>query len=254
MNCKESNALKTLLDSYIAGNKMLSTFTVRQFVHTDFEANIEQDVGEFLTFLLSKFEDIANTVEHKLLVNTTCRACNYTDRQVQSNYILLLSLPTTVTNSCTLQELLDNSLSRWQDFEGSCPHCGNVRRSQKTSITAIKQVLIVQLQSFEERDGQLLKINKYNIKGVPSVKLNICGNSFKVISVIYHHGETIQKGHYTCMLRIKNSWIQVNDLEVGKRPWPRNAKDAYLFFLERTENRKKSETLINKYTGTIISH
>lgn len=55
-------------------------------------------------------------------------------------------------------------------------------------------------------------------------------------STIFHHGENIDSGHYTAMLKDKvNNWLRVNDTQVRKQIWPRGAKDAYIIVLETTK-------------------
>lgn len=87
----------------------------------------------------------------------------------------------------------------------------------------------------------ILKVNAtnfkrpVNIKSIPTTKLNVCNNSYKVVSAIFRY--SIQKVyHYSCYIGDKKSgWIHVDDLNIQRQRWPNNAKDAYMFFLKRID-------------------
>jgi len=56
------------------------------------------------------------------------------------------------------------------------------------------------------------------------------------MNVIFHNGSCIEKGHYTSMCREETSstWIEIDDIQVRKKQWPRGAKDIYILFLQKT--------------------
>lgn len=77
------------------------------------------------------------------------------------------------------------------------------------------------------------KVTNYKINEIPTTIILINKQRYKVVSGIFHHGNTIYLGHYTNMLCQGNNWIKVSDLSFCKKSWPRGAKDAYILFLER---------------------
>lgn len=83
--------------------------------------------------------------------------------------------------------------------------------------------------------GELSKYNNLKIKNVPQDTVSIGNKHYKVINGIFHHGNSISSGHYTNMLRDKNKWLQINDLQVEPSLWPSYAQDAYLLFLEEID-------------------
>ncbi|XP_048509730.1 uncharacterized protein LOC125500591 [Athalia rosae] len=106
--------------------------------------------------------------------------------------------------------------------------------SVKTDISSANRCLIIQLMLFSVENGKVTKMNGYGIKAVPTEKIMICTKVYKVDSAIFHHGRNITEGHYTSMLREGTSaWVNANDANIRKQPWPRNAKDAYIFFLRQ---------------------
>ena len=61
-------------------------------------------------------------------------------------------------------------------------------------------------------------------------------NKFQPNAVIFHHGEMIKSGHYTCWLRsnIESRWYELDD--EYKKPFltiPRNLDCPYIFVLNR---------------------
>ena len=91
----------------------------------------------------------------------------------------------------------------------------------------------MQLVLFTKKDSQIFKITNYKINEVPKTIIVINKQRYTVISAIFHHGNSIELGHYTNMLRKDKHWIKVSDSCFCKKPWPKGAKDAYIFFLKR---------------------
>ncbi|KYN08154.1 hypothetical protein ALC62_00864 [Cyphomyrmex costatus] len=113
-------------------------------------------------------------------------------------------------------------------------NCNSTALLEKTSITTTKRVLIIQLLLFKVNNEEVIKITNLNIKSIPSSKICIGDNIYKVNSAILHHGKNIDEGHYTNLLRAKGTkWTSINDLKVEVCKWPRNAMSAYIFFLEQ---------------------
>jgi len=56
------------------------------------------------------------------------------------------------------------------------------------------------------------------------------------MNAIFHNGSCIEKSHYISMCRKETSsiWIEIDDTQVGKKQWPRGAKDIYILFLQKT--------------------
>ncbi|KYM97006.1 hypothetical protein ALC62_12319 [Cyphomyrmex costatus] len=122
---------------------------------------------------------------------------------------------------------------RWNNVSKLCKNCNSTALLEKTSITITKRVLIIQLLLFKV-NNEVLKITNLHIKSIPSSKICIGNNIYKVNSAILHHGKNINKGHYKNLLRVKGTkWTSVNDLKVEICKWPRSAKNAYIFLLEQ---------------------
>lgn len=87
---------------------------------------------------------------------------------------------------------------------------------------------------FKISDKKIIKITEdLKIKSVPTEKICIGVNKYKVISGIFHQGKNIIDGHYTNIVRQSTEWRLLHDLKVQKCNWPRIAKNAYIFFAEK---------------------
>ncbi|KAI5707605.1 hypothetical protein M8J77_005793 [Diaphorina citri] len=47
-------------------------------------------------------------------------------------------------------------------------------------------------------------------------------------SAIFHHGDQIESGNYTAMLKDGAGYIRTNDNVVKKERWPNGSKDVYI--------------------------
>ena len=64
------------------------------------------------------------------------------------------------------------------------------------------------------------------------VKIN--NKFYKTSSVIFHHGNDIESGHYTNKVFNNGSWFNVSDELIEKNVnWWNYAENAYIIFLER---------------------
>lgn len=74
--------------------------------------------------------------------------------------------------------------------------------------------------------------------------VSINNKFYKVSSAIFHHGKSIENGHYTNMIYNNNIWFRVNDESIQPNAvWPEFVKDVYMIFLEEC-----SEQCMNNYT------
>ncbi|XP_048512301.1 uncharacterized protein LOC125501164 [Athalia rosae] len=223
-----------LIDCYARSEAPVNVFPVRALAGEHFTANEQQDASEFLAGLISHCDNLSIIVEHQLTIKLHCKDCGYTNTSIERSNILLLALPKSCKKPPSLSDLINDNLSHWKTVEGSCGTCKSKEMSVKTDISSANRCLIIQLMLFSVENGKVTKMNGYGRKAVPTEKIMICTKVYKVNSAIFHHGRNITEGHYTSMLREGTSaWVNANDANIRKQPWPRNAKDAYIFFLRQ---------------------
>ena len=91
----------------------------------------------------------------------------------------------------------------------------------------------MQLKIFNVNNyGSLIKITNLKLKDLNKETLSINGKKYKVISAIFHHGNSISSGHYTCILRRNDHCLRINDSQVTRTFWPENSQNIYLIFLD----------------------
>ena len=72
-------------------------------------------------------------------------------------------------------------------------------------------ILIIQLQVFRWNND--LSPYKY----IPEIALNeelICSDKFELTGIVWHSGDSTNSGHYTCNVRINNTWFYTDDINV----------------------------------------
>lgn len=233
-----NDALERLAYSYVTTSATLNSFAVRELAGQQFTEDEQQDAAEFLMAICEKSDVVRKALEHQMITTTRCNDCGLSSETTQPNCIL--TIPVTITPGMkspkNLQDLLDNTLSRWTRLDGTCENCQKSNKLQKTVAASVKHVIVMQLMIFAYQDGQATKLTKFKLNAVPTTKIALDKKKFKVSGTIFHHGENIDRGHYTAMLKDKaNNWLSVNDTRMRKQIWPRGAKDAYMLVLETTK-------------------
>jgi len=237
LNYDKLDVLNLFAHQYECGMNNLNIYEIRQSLGEYFSVNVKRDAFEFLTALCTKYDYIKNLVEHQ--VNSTCRcnSCGYTKVNVSNNVILSISIDIMKKRSFNLNDLFNTTFSHWcQSFDKLCEHCGRNDMLFKNELVLTKEILIIHLISFSLQDNKLVKIpHKFNLCAVPTTKILIAGQAYKVMNAIFHHGSCIEKGHYTSMCREGTSriWIEINDAQVAKKQWPKGAKNIEILFLQK---------------------
>lgn len=209
---EHNNVIRKLIDCYVSDTKALNTFSIRGLAGDQYLHNIKHDASQFITDLINTIDNIKNIIEHQVCIKTRCKICGYTNIDIQSNYILLLQLPEKLDKSYTLQQLIEYNFACWKNSEKLCTNCGENSLIEKKEIIITKNIFIFKLQLFKTIDNKTSKITNLNIKSVPTVKICIGTDIYKIISAIFHNGESITDGHYINVVRIKHTeWISIND-------------------------------------------
>lgn len=170
---------------------------------------------------------------------TMCRSCGTETTSIEkSNSILKVTIPTVNKKSFTLQEIIDENIVAFKSIDISCSTCNNLAVFQRSKVSCLQKIFIIQLSLFHGTHKQVK--SKCSIKAVPTTKIKINESTYRVTSAIFDHGENVDSGHYTSMLRMQGtSWICADDSKIDKLQWPRMAKDIYIMFLEKVTSNSK---------------
>ena len=128
----------------------------------------------------------------------------------------------------TVQGLLLFNLNPKPSLE-FCEGCSSVLTDTQL-IEIENNVLILQLGIFNDKSEKCMTIKLKNpLRDI----IYVNNKSFRVCSVIFHHGLTIKSGHYTNLLRCGDCWIKTNDAaEIHEEFWENNKAQPYIIFLE----------------------
>lgn len=69
---------------------------------------------------------------------------------------------------------------------------------------------------------------------IPQSKITFCDKNYTLSGAVFHHGKTASGGHYTAVIRKLKYWFKADDTRISKCSWPRNSKDIYILFFEKT--------------------
>lgn len=235
---KASNALTDATCTYIE-RKLCNVQAIRRSVGERFEERTQQDASEFFIALTSTYSKINDVLEHELKHVTCCSnaKCNYTVTTLEKSCLLILPIQSTLKRkkSVTLQNLIDLEFSKWETINGNCNECKGTILKKKTVIESTSSILVIQLNLYTYVNGVSKKIINNRINAIPKSNITIDKKKYKVISAIFHEGEQMNRGHYTCMLRTgkKSEWYCCNDVKVIRKKWPKGAQGVYILFLEQ---------------------
>ncbi|KYN21088.1 hypothetical protein ALC57_06549 [Trachymyrmex cornetzi] len=189
----------------------------------------------------SEINDVLE-VELKHLICCSNAKCNCNVTTLEKSCLLMLPMQSTSKRKkgVTLQTLIDSEFSKWETINGNCDECNSIVLKKKTAIESTSSVLVIQLNLYTFINGVSKKLIDNRINAVPTSNVTINKRKYKVISAIFHEGEEMNRGHYTCMLRTdkQSEWCfspvrDCTDLQVIKKKWPRGAHGAYMLFLEQ---------------------
>ncbi|XP_066598401.1 uncharacterized protein [Prorops nasuta] len=232
----DNDVIRRFINVYQTNKSIITLDEVRQCLGNTYLNNLKQDAGKFITDFCSKFHFMKSIVENNFTTTSRCVTCDNTKLHHSSNFSILLNIPEKSKKSYDLTELIKQNYSIWIKQKLPCQLCNGTEQLKKVEITTTSKVLIIQLVLFKQVNDQFTKIQQCGIKSIPTTKLRINDNAYKILSAIFHNGTTIDEGYYISMLRHSgSSWIVVDDEKITNTNWPRNAKNIYILFLEKIE-------------------
>ncbi|KAJ8688062.1 hypothetical protein QAD02_023857 [Eretmocerus hayati] len=247
----ESNAFRKAMLDYSA-NAYVRIKDVRLFAGALYGSPRQQDAGEFLSSLLNKSTSLQSTFKHLLFTNRKCAACDFVSPlQITPNYILLNSLSPN-SNAGSLQEILDNNLDNWIETDIDCgrilskeenvdiPRDENGvclgKRRERVTLRSYTGVLIVQfLLFFTDICGNVSKITNFSLENISDDLVKVSGEMYRIDSVILHHGDTVERGHYTNLLRGDHAWTIADDNSITNNSSFSCNGSPYIVILKRIE-------------------
>ncbi|KAK3674953.1 hypothetical protein LTR78_005297 [Recurvomyces mirabilis] len=115
--------------------------------------------------------------------------------------------------SSGLQTLIETSLK--SESDRLCTGCKTSTIRRETTAVRAPQELVVKVDrlSFDQKRKRVLK-SEAAIDFSPKDDLRVDGHRYRLDAVIMHDGTTPQRGHYTILRRVNNTWWLLDDDEV----------------------------------------
>ncbi|XP_073978327.1 uncharacterized protein [Rhodnius prolixus] len=231
VTCELLNILTT---GITLGTNKSNTKRLRELIAHDsdinFNANIQQDAQEFLSFVINALVT-ENNIPSKLFDCTVkfvrkCFNCNSYWDDVPTNPEVMYFLEFGVVQNnepVSFQTLLDYKLS-----DITCSECGENKIYIRSKLNSVSDYLIVILKRYQENRvlNEIRSFDENNVK--------IDGFNFSLASVIYHYGSGLNSGHYVCAIKSQNnSWTLLNDEIINYNfKFNPGLKDAYILMLK----------------------
>ncbi|KAI5699214.1 hypothetical protein M8J76_012092 [Diaphorina citri] len=223
------DALSLLAREFVSQAHNLDTRSLRELIGGHFTLCEQQDSEEFFEAILNKYPNMAEKFAFSIIYTKICTACQEVATEQQDGFHHL-SINITGQKS-TLSNLFDK-YKEWQNLDSNrCENCHAVgTKRQKVDIANTNKYLLITLPPWQ--NGH--KITDFKLNALPSTVLKIANNlKYTLKSAIFHHGDQIESGHYTAMLKDGAGYIRANDNVVKKERWPNGSKDVYMVIMEK---------------------
>ena len=183
-----------------------------------FDLHAQQDVLKVLEILLEELTGpsiiTSGAFNIKGLTSTICHTYHELNRT--EDILRIFRLPVLKDFPTSLAKVLET-----ESLTGSnapyCNICSGVRDSDsKVSLTSVGNCLIVQLNRFFVSNGTVTKNSALFFVSSPIEMVTeiedevFCTRKFNVAAVI-NHGENLNSGHYTCLVKDGETWWRCID-------------------------------------------
>ena len=176
---------------------------------------------------------IQNLFRSEVRTSVTCDECYQESIRDEISTILPLPLNNSIQSSVTAYLLPEET-----NF--FCLFCGVMRNGTSVNmLTRCGDYVVIQLKRFAVNSTKTSKLMSIVSTGDGTLEIPVEDNEvsgkrfFKLKAVICHHGQSLRSGHYTALVRERNTWLNCNDRAVV--PAKREALDSsasYLYFFE----------------------
>ncbi|KAM3143032.1 hypothetical protein pb186bvf_004850 [Paramecium bursaria] len=187
--------------------------------HTQFNNMNQQDCIEFLhVFLDLTAQDgpIKNNLNifHQLFQGCIqhtmkCSNCNRQSQNKETFINLSLYIPSSTSITNLIKDYLKNEVLVIQQVCQTCKKISNINKSSK--ISQLPTVLIIQLKRYDIQTKQSKQISIEQ-------QLILNTSNYQLYAIIKHLGNSVHNGHYTCLIKQIQYWLNFNDLRVSEYP------------------------------------
>ena len=240
--------LQTIFRAMRDANEPVQTFAfIRQLNLPGYNFGLQYDAEECLTNILDKcFPNVTDSifcikVNESILceeapIPNTPGGCGAKQDKFETHQIFKLNVQE-FTYQQSVQEMLNSTYNFevMDDYRCSigenngCQKAGFCKKS--TIIAELKDLIIIQLKIF---NSQLMKI-------FPAIKVDQVitpFDTYELIGILWHHGRSMNSGHYTSMVKRNDQWLHISDSDLYGYPVTFSCRSGnesvpYLLFYKR---------------------
>lgn len=224
------------IKNYADNKHIVQSTMIWNLMNNRLQISQEGDPSIIFTLLCEEYEFIRSFIEIELSCTERCKTCTYVHSYIENKNIITLTT-TDEKKVYSLQELIDESYNHWYNDLKFCNNCMKITEVQrKETLKSSKEMVVLKLDLFSLNDARNKPLKKkFSIKSVPTAKISIGNNRYKLISAIYLSNMEEDSNHYFTIIRNQSGWLQLDDQNVNSIRWPVKSKNAYIFFLEITK-------------------
>ena len=204
-----------------------------------FATNQQQDTCEYLQTILRSCEPMEKGFINRIFINDVCQICKAETPSTTPKHVMLLDVYQNSFDDMVTKAFENQSSIKKRCSSLSCSlllenqgQSEGVEHIRKENFILESQVLVMQASIFFYHGGvQSYEQHKIQKEIVPMEIIHLPDRNkvLELFGIIYHEGNTLRFGHYTCDVRTSdNIWYHCNDKNVKRT----NAflKNGYMFF------------------------
>ncbi|KAL7307605.1 hypothetical protein TKK_0000293 [Trichogramma kaykai] len=177
----------------------------------EYSRQAQQDASEFFLDLCPLSEELSNILKISSHYRHFCALGHKSiDYNSMIDFTMILTVPH--YSSCCVQNLIDNNTSFASETDKLCDAGCGLFFHENLIIDHVNKAAVLQLNIF---DAMSNKIKDFHLSDPLHEVIKLKDKSYRVSSVIFHIGTSIQEGHYICMVRVQENgidiWKQAND-------------------------------------------
>ncbi|OMJ78971.1 hypothetical protein SteCoe_21097 [Stentor coeruleus] len=184
-------------------------------------------------YSLSRDNSLITDIFQGQYFSTISCDCKHKEYSCDTLFDLSLTLPSTITYSCTLYDCFDSLTREISVPEYKCQSCKEKGKCRsKIEFYRLPKVLVIQLKRFiismshaQKLDTQVIYPDTLDLK---KYCRNEC-SKYKLHGISSHFG-SLSSGHYIADVFEDNQWYFYNDERVSMSDFPKKYSSAYLLF------------------------
>lgn len=199
-----------------------------------YQLGTQQDACEVVQFIVDKYVDLIqqDIYKNKLICSSkqiiTCLNCNkyrFGPEDMES-MIISQELNNSSNEEIDFKDFLISMISAHNinELKTECD-CSSPIAQVQTIFTNLPEYLFIKVGRCKSDFTKIYKSLKFeyefdidypinlekSIEGTDTTKLN---RHYELIGIILHHGESINSGHYSSIVRLQNNWIYCDDMMI----------------------------------------